>query len=107
RIARIGESLMRMYAVALATAVVFAALGTRVEAQTSFPMITHTTPVAVQRGKTTEVTVEGQQNFAGVYMTLFEGDGITAEVGMQPAPKVAPPKQPLVRNVKLKLTVAA
>src|SRR5437016_878127 len=42
-------------------------------AQTSFPMITHTNPVAVQRGKTTEITVEGQQNFHGTYKALFEG----------------------------------
>ena len=49
-------------------------------AQTSFPMITHATPVAVQRGKTSEITVEGQQNFFGVYEVLFEGKGVTAEV---------------------------
>ncbi len=75
-------------------------------AQTSFPMITHITPVAVQRGKTTEVVVAGQQNFLGVYKALFEGTGITAEVAPQPAPKAAPPQRPLVRSVKLKLTVA-
>jgi hypothetical protein len=75
-------------------------------AQTSFPMVTHTTPVAVQRGKTTEVVVAGQQNFLGVYKALFEGTGITAEVAPQPAPKAVPPQKPLVRSVKLKLTVA-
>src|SRR5262245_55233072 len=60
-------------------------------AQTAFPMVTHPTPVAVQRGKTTEVVVAGQQDFRGVYKALFEGTGITAEVVPQPAPK-APPK---------------
>src|SRR5262249_41642612 len=70
--------------------------------QTSYPMITHTTPVAVQRGKTTEVVVEGQMNFAGVYKALFEGNGITAEV----VPTAAKPAAP-VKTVKLKLTVAA
>src|SRR5438876_4950527 len=74
--------------------------------QTSFPMVTHTTPVAVQRGKTTEVVVAGQQNFLGVYKALFEGTGITAEVVPQPAPKAVSPQKPLVRSVKLKLTVA-
>src|SRR5437588_579439 len=49
-------------------------------AQTSFPMITHATPVAVQRGKTSEITVEGQQNFFGAYEILFEGKGVTAEL---------------------------
>src|SRR6266545_3677190 len=50
------------------------------QAQTSYPMITHTTPVAVQRGKTTEVVVEGQMNFLGVYKALFESSGLSAEV---------------------------
>jgi hypothetical protein len=70
-------------------------------AQTSFPMITHCTPVAVQRGATTEVTVEGQMNFAGVYKLLAEGKGISAEV-------VADKKAPATtRAVKLKVNVAA
>src|SRR5262245_52287375 len=80
-------------------------------AQTSYPMITHTLPAAVQRGKTTEVTVEGQMNFSGVYKALFEGTGISAEVvaNGRPAPparqKSLPPKSQS-RGVKLKLTVS-
>src|SRR3954469_2637601 len=73
-------------------------------AQTSFPMITHTHPVAVQRGKTTEITVDGQQNFHGTYKALFEGSGIVAEVVTPPAKGGGP--RPLVKSVKLKLTVA-
>jgi hypothetical protein len=74
-------------------------------AQTSFPMITHANPVAVQRGKTAEVVVEGQMNFAGCTKALFEGTGVTAEI-VAPAmpPGKAPP--PVVKNVKLKVTVA-
>ena len=45
-------------------------------AQTSYPMITHTTPVAVQRGKTTEVTVF----FKEVPAALFAGEGLTPPV---------------------------
>jgi hypothetical protein len=72
------------------------------DAQTSYPMVTHVTPVAVQRGKTSEITVEGQMNFAGAYKVLFEGTGISADiVPATPAPK------PPVRSVKLKVTVAA
>jgi hypothetical protein len=70
-------------------------------------MITHTTPVAVQRGKTTEVTVEGQMNFLGVYKALFSGTGLSADVVAAPAPKAAAGERPQVRSVKLKLTVAA
>jgi hypothetical protein len=69
-------------------------------------MITHNQPVAVQRGKTVEVTVEGQQNFFGTYKALFEGSGLSAEIVPMPAPKAVPPQKPLVRAVKLKLTVA-
>ena len=58
-------------------------------AQTSYPMITHVTPVAVQRGKTTEVTVEGRMNFAGAYQALFEGTGISAEIVPPPPVKNA------------------
>ena len=78
----------------------------RTSAQTSYPMITHTMPVAVQRGRTTEVTVEGQMNFAGVYKALFEGTGIQAEVVPAEAPKGGKAPPPPVRSVKLRLTVA-
>jgi hypothetical protein len=78
-----------------------------VAAQTSYPMITHVTPVAVQRGKTTEVLVQGQMNFFGVYQAVIEGKGVTAEVvGPVPARPATGPV-PVVRSVKLKLTVAA
>ncbi len=79
-------------------------------AQTSYPMITHMHPVAVQRGQTVEVTVEGQMNFAGVYKAIFEGSGFTAEIAgtaEASAPgkgKAAAPGQ--IRAVKMKLTVA-
>ena len=75
-------------------------------AQTSFPMITHVHPVAVQRGKTTEVTVEGQMNFFAAYKALFEGSGLSAEIVPQKAPPPMPPAPPLLRNTKLKITVA-
>ncbi len=79
-----------------------------VAAQTSFPMITHCTPVAVQRGTTTEITVSGQKNFAKAYKVLIEGTGVTAEV-VQPK---LDPKKPVdpkaeVRSVDLKVAVAA
>jgi hypothetical protein len=76
-------------------------------AQTSYPMITHTTPVAVQRGKVTEVVVQGRMNFLGAYQALFEGTGVSAEVVPEPAPKAAPGKRPQVTRVKLKVHVTA
>ncbi len=70
-------------------------------AQTSFPMITHAYPVALQRGTTVEIAVDGQMNFAGAYKALFEGDGITAEVTSPPAVPSA-----TIKSVKMKVTVA-
>jgi hypothetical protein len=83
------------------------ALAGRANAQTSYPMITHVTPVAVQTGQTTEVTVAGQMSFVGVYKALFEGTGITAEVVDKPAAQPAGGRGRQARPVKLKLTVAA
>jgi hypothetical protein len=71
-------------------------------AQTSYPMITHVSPVAVQRGKTTEVAVTGQMNFAGVYKALFEGAGVSA-VELPPMPATTP--KAAVKSVKLKVKV--
>src|SRR5439155_25964859 len=78
----------------------------RTAAQTSYPMITHVVPVAVQRGKEAVVTVEGQMNFSAVYKVLFEGSGITAEVVPPAASKTEPAPKQQTRSVKLKVTVA-
>jgi hypothetical protein len=79
-------------------------------AQTSFPMVTHVSPVAVQRGTSAEVTVECRtSSLAGAYKVLTDGTGVAAEVvaGKEPA-KPADPKTPLpnVPSCKLKVTVA-
>lgn len=82
-------------------------LAQSLEAQTSYPMITHITPAAVQKGKTATITVEGQQNFYGAYKVLVEGAGVTAEVVDKPKPAPAGAAMPTARNVKVKVTVAA
>ena len=89
---------MRLSA-ALPFALLFAAPGA---AQTSFPMVTHCTPTAVQRGTTAEIEVGGQMDFRGAYKVLIEGAGVTAEV-------VKPKEEPkaATRSVKLKVTAAA
>jgi hypothetical protein len=76
-----------------------------VHGQTSYPMIGDAFPVAIQRGKSTEVTVEGQMNFAGVYEVLIEGTGVRAEVvgpdKAEPVPRRRTPRG----AVKLRWTV--
>src|SRR3954471_8286770 len=94
-----------------ATLTLLALCAAPLAAQTSFPMVTHVTPVAVQRGTTAEVTVECRtSSLAGAYKVLFEGTGVTAEViaGKAPA-RPADPKTPApnVPSCKLKITVAA
>jgi hypothetical protein len=86
---------MRSLAVA---AVLVAALP--VAAQTSFPMVTHALPTAVQRGTTAEVEVFGQHDFAGAYKVLVEGAGVSAVVVPAKSAKKA------AKSVKLKFTVA-
>lgn len=68
-------------------------------------MVTHTYPVAVQRGQTTEIEIIGQQNFFGAYHLLFDAPGLKAEIVPQKLPAVMPPAKPLVKTVKVKLTV--
>ncbi|HEY1378751.1 MAG TPA: PPC domain-containing protein, partial [Gemmataceae bacterium] len=70
-------------------------------AQTSFPMVTHATPVAVRRGATADVTVEGQQSFAAATGWLADHPGLTAEV----VPATAKPGS-RVAAVKLKVTAS-
>lgn len=73
-------------------------------AQTSFPMITHATPLAVQQGTSAELTIHGKMNFAGAYEVLVEGDGVTAKV--VPESAKGKDEKATVTNIKLKVTVA-
>src|SRR5687768_1512453 len=78
--------------------------------QTSFPMVTHASPVAVQRGKTSEVTVACRtSSLAGAYRVLVEGEGVSIEpLPSREAPKIDPKGGvPLVAAIQLKVTVAA
>src|SRR5829696_2586370 len=95
---------MRLQACLLLLALPAVAVG-----QTSFPMVTHVNPVAVQRGKTTEVTVECRtSSLAGAYRVLVEGAGVTVEpLPPKEAPKVDPKGGvPALAAIKLKVTVA-
>lgn len=77
-------------------------------AQTSFPMVTHVTPVAVQRGTTAEVVVACRtSSLAGAYKVMFEGTGVSAAIlPNKETPKVDPKSPvPIVAAVTLKVTV--
>ncbi|HMC88552.1 MAG TPA: hypothetical protein VKI17_03345 [Gemmataceae bacterium] len=84
-----------------------------VQAQTSYPMITDTYPVAVQRGLSSDVTVEGQMDFSGIYKVLIEGTGVQGEIlAAQPAKTTMPAKKasgkrrPALSSVNIRLSVA-
>jgi hypothetical protein len=72
-------------------------------AQTGYPMIISVFPVGCQRGKTTEITVSGQYNFAGAYGSLFATPGVSAEIVPLSTPLKAGQSQDVVT---LKVTVA-
>src|SRR5438552_13869438 len=79
-------------------------------AQNSFPMLTHVSPVAVQRGTTSEVAVDCRTStLYGAYKVLIGGAGVSAEVVPAKDAKPADPKgpPPVVQSIKLKITVAA
>lgn len=87
--------------------VIALALSAAASGQTSYPMITHCTPVAVQRGTEVDVTVEGQMNFVGVHKVLIEGTGVAGRVVPSPAPAKGPSPGAAIRSVKLRLKVDA
>ena len=79
-------------------------------AQTSFPMVTHVSPVAVERGTTSEVTVSCRtSSLANAYKVLFDGTGVAAEiVPPKSEPKIDPKSPvPVLTALTLKVTVAA
>lgn len=93
-----------MYTRSLVTVVTLLLVAAGASAQTSYPMVTHTVPLAVTRGETAEVTVHGRQNFAGAFAAIFEGTGLTAEIV---PPETKDGKAPATQTtVKLKVTVA-
>ena len=49
-------------------------------AQTAYPMLMSTKPVAVQVGTTGEAVVSSRYSLAGAYQVLVSGQGIKAEV---------------------------
>ncbi len=81
-------------------AVLWLGSGQPTGAQICYPMITGVYPVGCQRGKSTEITVNGQQNFAGAYTVFFEGKGVQAEiVPPNPAPDAAKAQNTLTLKV--------
>ena len=66
-------------------------LASTARAQTSYPMVSRTHPVAIQRGSSAEVTIGGQGDLGGATAILFDVPGLTAEVVAEPAPKPAAP----------------
>ena len=70
-------------------------------AQTSYPMVSRTHPVAVQRGASAEVSIGGQGDLGGATAILFDVPGLSAEVVDMPAPKAAPPTPKGTRKTAL------
>jgi hypothetical protein len=76
-------------------------------AQTAYPMLMSTKPVAVQVGTTGEATVSSRYSLAGAYQVLVSGSGVEGEIvppEMKPDAKPEDAKKPLE---KLKVKFAA
>jgi hypothetical protein len=65
--------------------------------QTGFPGVTSAYPLAVERGKTTVVTLAANRPLATAYKALVSGKGITAKVL---PPETKPPEPPPVKGRK-------
>ena len=83
----------------------FAGLPGMAPAQTSYPMITHALPAAIQRGHTSEIEVFGQMDFAGASKAIFEGAGLSADVLAVPTNAKAKPGA-TVKSAKLRVTAS-
>ena len=102
---RASDLLPRRFAGTFLVAVL--AFAGRSAAQTSYPMITSTYPVAVARGTTTEVTTGGREDFAGAYQVFFSGEGVSAEVVRDDkVDENGKPTRSSTTNVKLRVVVA-
>ncbi len=100
------QSWIRTSPWAVAAAAVLAAT-TPAAAQTSFPMVTHTHPLAVQRGTVQEATVScNGGSLVDAYQVLIEGTGVTAEVVPPKDPPKVDPNAPLpaLRTLTLRIT---
>src|SRR5215469_5329528 len=87
-------------------------------AQSSYPMLMSTKPLAVQVGAATECEVSARYNLFGAYQVFVSGAGITGEVVPPeakpdaPKPDAAKPdekpmdKKPEVPKIKIRFTAA-
>src|SRR5262245_16324074 len=84
---------------------------TTCSAQRGYPRINTVFPGAVSQGTTTEVTLTGHYNFKEAYKVVFEGEGVSAEIGewmdlsSQERTRTTPAQFKL-EGLRLKITVA-
>jgi hypothetical protein len=77
-------------------------------AQSSYPMLMSTKPLAVQIGATTECEVSARYNLFGAYRVFVSGSGVTGEVvppELKPEEKPAE-KKPEVPKIKIRFAAA-
>lgn len=98
--------MQRTYFVTTAVLLALIMFPQRVLSQISYPMITFTHPLAVQRGQTSEVEIAAFQNLYGAYQVLVEGEDVVAEI-VPPKQELKPEKPgalPLVRSIRVRFT---
>jgi hypothetical protein len=74
--------------------------------QTAYPMLMSVKPVAVQVGKSAELTVSARYTMAGAYQVLISGEGVRGEVLPSEAKPTDPAKKATVEKTKIKMTAS-
>ncbi|MEX0726047.1 MAG: hypothetical protein WD065_07245, partial [Planctomycetaceae bacterium] len=96
---------MKHYAPYLAILTIFLLCGIPARAQTSYPMLMTTRPIAVQAGQTSEVSVISRYNLFGSNQVLITGEGVTGEVIPPEVKEGEAPKS--IENLKVKIQADA
>jgi hypothetical protein len=75
-------------------------------AQTAYPMLMSVKPVAVQVGKSAELTISSRYTMAGAYQVLISGEGVLGEVLPSEAKPTDPAKKATMEKTKIKVTAS-
>ncbi|MEX1230267.1 MAG: PPC domain-containing protein [Planctomycetaceae bacterium] len=96
---------MKHFAAQFAGLMIVLCCGLPAGAQTSYPMLMTTRPIAVQAGQTSEVSVISRYNLLGSNQVLITGEGVTGEVIPPEVKEGEAPKS--IENLKVKIQADA
>ncbi|MEZ6124681.1 MAG: hypothetical protein R3C49_16150 [Planctomycetaceae bacterium] len=89
----------------MAAAVAIVLVSECADAQTSYPMLMGLSPVAAQRGRTSEHVLESRYTMFGADRVIVTGEGVSAEV-VSPMKPDKDGKEPSLTKITLRVSVA-